>query len=86
MAHDGIELARSTLDDRARPGIAPVWRLRSFRGAAMADADLAAISGPRITLAVGALCLVLGLSVVWTGDVNETAAGFYPPRGHRWLR
>ena len=81
MANDLAESPRSIPEERARPGVAPVWRLRTFRGAPMTEADLAATSGPRITLVVGTLCLVLGLSVVWTGDVNETAAGFFPPAG-----
>ena len=59
----------------------PAWRLRSFRHGAMSDDDLAALSGPQITLVVGTVCVVLGLSVVWRGDVSETAAGFWPPAG-----
>jgi diguanylate cyclase (GGDEF)-like protein len=81
MAHGTVGLTRSTPDDRGRPGVAPVWRVRTLKGDAMTEADLAATSGPRIALVVGALCVVLSLSVIWTGDVNETAAGFYPPAG-----
>ena len=65
-----------TGEDRDR-----AWRLRSFRNGAMSDEDLAALSGPRITLVVAAVCLVLGLSVIWKGDYSETAAGFWPPAG-----
>ena len=81
MANGLAELAQSTTNDRSRPGIAPVWRVRTLKGVGMTDADLAATSGPRISLVVGALCIGLSLSVIWTGDVNETAAGFYPPAG-----
>jgi diguanylate cyclase (GGDEF)-like protein len=81
MAYDTNELAGLTTGDRGSRGSARVWRVRSFKGGGMTDADLAATSGPRITLVVAALCLGLGLSVIWTGDVNETAAGFYPPAG-----
>ena len=42
---------------------------------------MAATTGPTITLAVGALCLVFGLAVFWRGNPEETAAGFWPPAG-----
>lgn len=32
-------------------------------------------------MVVGAVCVVLGLSFVWLGDVSETAAGFWPMAG-----
>lgn len=75
------EPVQPTTADRSRPGVAAVWRVRTLDGVGMTDADLASTSGPRIALVVGALCVGLGLSVIWTGDVNETAAGFYPPAG-----
>jgi integral membrane sensor domain MASE1 len=60
---------------------APAWRLSFFGRHSMSDEQLAAVSGPVIALVVGATCVVLGLSVVWRGDVSVTAAGFWPPAG-----
>ncbi|MEY2400575.1 MAG: hypothetical protein QOJ08_686, partial [Ilumatobacteraceae bacterium] len=57
------------------------WRLRSFAGHEVSEEQLVAASGPLIAAVVGCAAVVLGLSVVWRGDVSETAAGFWPPAG-----
>ncbi len=57
------------------------WRLRPFWGHELSDAQLARAPGPFIAAVVGAVCVVLGLSVIWRGDVTETAAGFWPMAG-----
>ena len=72
--------------DVQRDDVASAWRLRSFGGHEMSEEQLAVVSGPLIALVVGFVGVVLGLAVVWRGDVSETAAGFWPPAGVRWPR
>ena len=60
---------------------ASVWRLRSFGRHSLSEEQLAAVPGPAIATVVGVSCVVLGLSVIWRGDVSVTAAGFWPPAG-----
>ncbi|MEY2446022.1 MAG: hypothetical protein QOE00_2602 [Ilumatobacteraceae bacterium] len=67
-------------DDAPRLEESP-WRLTLFGRHSLSDEQLAQASGPAIALVVGATCVVLGLSVVWRGDVSVTAAGFWPPAG-----
>jgi diguanylate cyclase (GGDEF)-like protein len=74
-----VDTDSSVRDEPERDG--SPWRLRSFRNHSMSDEQLAALSGPVIAAAVGGVCVVLGLSVVWRGDVSNTAAGFWPPAG-----
>jgi diguanylate cyclase (GGDEF)-like protein len=61
--------------------VASAWRLRSFAGHEMSEEQLAVVPGPFIALVVGFVCVVMGMAVVWRGDVSETAAGFWPPAG-----
>jgi diguanylate cyclase (GGDEF)-like protein len=70
---------QSRLEQRGH--VASAWRLRSLAGHEMSEEQLAVVPGPLIALAVGFVCVVLGLAVVWRGDVSETAAGFWPPAG-----
>ena len=57
------------------------WRLRSFGRHEISEEQLAKLPGLLIAAVVGAVAVVLSLSVVWRGDVSETAAGFWPPAG-----
>ena len=56
-------------------------QLRGLTGRRLDHQRLGALPGPAITLIVGALCVALGLSVVWKGDPSEVATGFWPPAG-----
>ena len=57
------------------------WRLRSFGRHEMSEEQIAKLPGLLIAAVVGAVAVVLSLSVVWRGDVSEMAAGFWPPAG-----
>ncbi|MEP7045513.1 MAG: EAL domain-containing protein [Ilumatobacteraceae bacterium] len=71
---------RSPTEARARAVSA--WRLRSFGGREVSEAQLAVVPGVLIALAVGIVAtILLSLALVWRGDVSETAAGFWPPAG-----
>ena len=62
------------------------WRLRSFGGHEMSDEQLAVVPGPLIALVVGFVGVVLGLAVVWRGDVSEIAAVSGHRLEFRWSR
>ncbi|MEY2416166.1 MAG: hypothetical protein QOH53_1500 [Ilumatobacteraceae bacterium] len=47
----------------------------------MSEEQLVQLPGPLIAAVVGAVAVLLSLSVVWRGDVSETAAGFWPQAG-----
>jgi diguanylate cyclase (GGDEF)-like protein len=60
---------------------ASAWRLKSFAGHEPSEKQLAAVPGWVIFSTVGFVATVLSLTVVWRGDVSETAAGFWPASG-----
>ncbi|MEQ8841110.1 MAG: EAL domain-containing protein [Acidimicrobiales bacterium] len=62
------------------PSPAP-WTIRTLRGGSLDGDTIASTSGLRISAVVGALCIVLSLTVVWRGDVTTTSAGFWPAAG-----
>src|SRR3546814_229423 len=66
---------------RERVASAAPAEVRLPGGRSITAARVEAASGPQITLVVGLVCVVFGLSVVWRGEASETAAGFWPPAG-----
>ncbi len=58
-----------------------MWRLRSFGGHEVPEVQVETVPGVVIVFVVGLVSTVLSLSVVWRGDVSQTAAGFWPAAG-----
>ena len=72
---------RSCFADPAGQTVSAPWTIRTLRGGTVGADAIAAASGLRIFSIVSASCFLLGLSVIWRGDVSTTAAGFWPAAG-----